>query len=399
MHLLIWHNISRRRAQSVLTIAITILTILTFVMVLGIFLLARKGIGLSQQRLGADALVVSTGVTVDGEDLLFSAVPENVYMSNEILDQVRQMDGVAAATPQFYSQTLEGSCCDLGKETRIVGFDPGSDFILEPYFSEKSYEQLQDDEIILGGNFGGFMGSRFFVLGNVLRVVGQLYPTGSGMDDTIFMNIDVARKISAQSDVLKTLWEEKDPYDYISVVMVKLDPQTEPEDFSAQINASGLDVQCILTSSTISDLQQQLEAILVVLLALWLSTMIIAALGLYGRFGALAKSRKKEIGLLRAIGVEKGQVFGLVIGEACVMALIGGAVGSGAALLCMKPLIEMLRGVFSLSPSVWTWDLALLCAGAGVGLSCLLGFFAALGPALKSASMDPQAAITQGEVN
>ena len=155
MHMLIWHNISRRRAQSVLTIAITILTILTFVMVLGIFLLARKGIGLSQQRLGADALVVSTGVTVDGEDLLFSAVPENVYMSNEILDQVRQMDGVAAATPQFYSQTLEGSCCDLGKETRIVGFDPESDFILEPYFSEKSYEQLQDDEIILGGGILG----------------------------------------------------------------------------------------------------------------------------------------------------------------------------------------------------------------------------------------------------
>ena len=43
--------------------------------------------------------------------------------------------------------------------------------------------------------------------------------------------------------------------------------------------------------------------------------------------------------------------------------------------------------------------LALLCCGAGIALAALLGFFAAVTPAAKSASMDPQAAITQGEVN
>ena len=43
--------------------------------------------------------------------------------------------------------------------------------------------------------------------------------------------------------------------------------------------------------------------------------------------------------------------------------------------------------------------LALLCGIAGVVLACLLGFAAAVTPAWKSASMDPQTAITQGEVN
>ena len=72
---------------------------------------------------------------------------------------------------------------------------------------------------------------------------------------------------------------------------------------------------------------------------------------------------------------------------------------SAAALVCMDPVIEMLKDAFKLSPSVWSTQLALLCAVAGVVLAGLLGFAAAVTPAVRSASMDPQAAITQGEVN
>ena len=190
--MLIWHNIARRRSQSVLTIAITMLTIMTFVMVLGVYQIMQQGIALSRERLGADALLMPSGTDAGGQELLFSAVPENIYMPGDMLDQVRQLDGVAAATPQFYAQTLEASCCDLGKETRIIGFDQDSDFILEPFFSQRAYDRLTDDQIILGGNFDNYMGGLFLVLGYGFDVVGQLYPTGSGMDDTIFMNIDMA---------------------------------------------------------------------------------------------------------------------------------------------------------------------------------------------------------------
>ena len=66
---------------------------------------------------------------------------------------------------------------------------------------------------------------------------------------------------------------------------------------------------------------------------------------------------------------------------------------------CMDPVIQMLKDAFKLSPSVWSTSLALLCGIAGVVLAGVLGFAAAVTPAWKSASMDPQAAITQGEVN
>ena len=92
------------------------------------------------------------------------------------------------------------------------------------------------------------------------------------------------------------------------------------------------------------------------------------------------------------------EVFGLILEETCTMALVGGVLGSAAAWILMNPVIQMLREAFKLSPSVWTPGLALLCALAGVALAGILGFVPAFRPAWQSASLDPQTAITRGEL-
>jgi len=64
----------------------------------------------------------------------------------------------------------------------------------------------------------------------------------------------------------------------------------------------------------------------------------------------------------------------------------------------MGYVIDMLKDAFMLSPSVWNASLALICGGSGVLLAVAIGFVSAVGPALRSAALDPQVAITQGEV-
>ena len=400
MRMLIWKNIARRRNQSVLTITITLLTVMAFVMVLGIFQTMQQGLTLSRQRLGADAILIPKYAAASGNDLLFTAIPENIYMPESVLEDAGRLEGIAKMSPQFYAQTLALSCCEPGEEARIIGFDPQTDFILTPYLDEAKREPISDEQVLLGGNFDeSYDGVNFMVLGRMFKVHSLLYPTGTGMDSTIFMNMDVVRQLCLESEVLSQDWAEKDPFGLISVIMVKLEPGVNPEDFQKQVEQSGIDAKCILTGSTIASLQSQLEVTMQVLFALWLASMVIAALSLAGRFSALARERKKEIGLLRAIGVKKHQVFGLIIGEACLMAAMGGVAGSAAALICMNPAIEVLTDAFFLSATVWNWKLALGCGGAGVILACLLGFASAFLPAMHSASLDPQTAITQGEMN
>lgn len=400
MFSLIWKNIARRRIQSVLTITITALTIMIFVMVMGIFQVVTQGLELSRERLGADAILVPKYASASGSDLLFTALPENIYMDADILEQAKQLEGVEAMTPQFYNQTLDLSCCDAGTTRRIVGYDSETDFILTPYLEEAGKQNVDAGEIILGSNFPPeLLGQNYMLLGRKFTIVNLLQPTGSGMDDIYFMDIDSARKMCLESPEIARNWRDEDPFTKISVIMVKFAPGTDADAFVHQVEDSGLDCRAVLTSDTISALQHQLEAIMKVMFVLWAAALVIAVLALTGRFNALAKERKKEIGLLRAIGLTKSKVFFLIIGETGAMALMGGILGSGIALLCMGPAIKLLRDAFTLSPSVWSDSMAVLCGGTGVVLAVLLGFLASMAPALKSAAMDPQSAITQGEVN
>ena len=401
MLMLIWNNIARRRTQSVLTVTITMLTVLVFVMVMGVFQTVNKGLALSRERLGADAILVPKYASVEGDDLLFTAIPENIYMPIEVVEQARSLEGVAASSPQFYCQTLALGCCDPGEEARIIGYDSDSDFILKPYLPEEHKNGITADEMIVGQDFADddLVGYNYMILGKKFNIVSMLDATGTGMDSTFFMDWRTAQDMCLESEVLRENWTDKDPHDYISVIMIKFADGVDPEAFVKQVEDSGMEAKCLLTGETISSLQSQLEVTMQVMFALWAASLLIAVLSLVGRFNALAKERKKEIGLLRAIGLKKGQVFGLIIGETCTMALMGGILGSAVALLCMDPVINLLKDAFKLSPSVWTTSLAMLCAGCGVLLAGLLGFASAVSPAWKSASMDPQAAITQGEVN
>ena len=401
MFMLIWNNIARRRTQSTLTVTITALTVLVFVMVMGIFQTVNQGLALSRERLGADAILMPKYSAAKGDDLLFTAIPENIYMPIEVVEQAKSLKGVAAMSPQFYCQTLALGCCEPGEEARIIGYDPETDFILKPYLDDEHKNGINQEQVIVGNAYEDedLVGMNYMILGRVFKVVSVLQPTGTGMDSTFFMDWRTAQDMCLESEVLRENWTKRDPHDYISVIMIKFEEGTDPDAFIRQVEDSGMECKVLLTGDTIADLQSQLEVTMKVMFALWAASLLIAVLSLIGRFNALAKERKKEIGLLRAIGLKKGQVFGLIIGETCTMALMGGVLGSGIALICMDPVIEMLKNAFKLSPSVWSTSLALLCGAAGVLLAVALGFAAAVTPAWKSASMDPQAAITQGEVN
>ena len=401
MFMLIWNNIARRRTQSTLTVTITALTVLVFVMVMGIFQTVNQGLALSRERLGADAILMPKYSAAKGDDLLFTAIPENIYMPIEVVEQAKSLKGVAAMSPQFYCQTLALGCCDPGEEARIIGYDPETDFILKPYLDDEHKNGINQEQVIVGNAYEDedLVGMNYMILGRVFKVVSVLQPTGTGMDSTFFMDWRIAQDMCLESEVLRENWTKRDPHDFISVIMIKFEEGTDPDAFIRQVEDSGMECKVLLTGDTIADLQSQLEVTMKVMFALWAASLLIAVLSLIGRFNALAKERKKEIGLLRAIGLKKGQVFGLIIGETCTMALMGGVLGSGIALICMDPVIEMLKNAFKLSPSVWSTTLALLCGAAGVLLAVALGFAAAVTPAWKSASMDPQAAITQGEVN
>lgn len=60
-----------------------------------VFQTVNQGLALSRERLGADAVLIPKYAPATGDELLFTATPENIYMPIEVVEQARELDGIA----------------------------------------------------------------------------------------------------------------------------------------------------------------------------------------------------------------------------------------------------------------------------------------------------------------
>lgn len=179
MFYLAWRNITRRLGSSVLTAFIAFMAVLALTASMIVVTSLEDGVRLSRERLGADIMVLPAGASGNASEVLFCAEPVNVYLPASAAEAVAATEGVAASTPQFFTQTVDQSCCSVVGVTRVVGIDATTDFVLAPWIvggaegaeggasAEADDFGLGDDGILLGSaapaiEGGGFLWVRHF---------------------------------------------------------------------------------------------------------------------------------------------------------------------------------------------------------------------------------------------
>jgi predicted permease len=112
--------------------------------------------------------------------------------------------------------------------------------------------------------------------------------------------------------------------------------------------------------------------------------LVVTAVGLYGTLAYATARRTSEIGIRMALGARRSQVVRMVFLQNAAVAVTGTAVGLIAALLASRALASFLYGTSTRDPWVF--------AGSIFALA-LIASAASLLPALRSARIDPMAAI------
>jgi putative ABC transport system permease protein len=114
--------------------------------------------------------------------------------------------------------------------------------------------------------------------------------------------------------------------------------------------------------------------------------LVLAAVGIYGVLSFSVAQRTHEIGVRVALGARRGQVLGMVVGEAALLAVVGIGLGIAAALGLTQVMKNLLFGVSETDPWIFAGSAAALLAIAVV---------ASFVPAHRAARVDPLVALRQ----
>ncbi|MGD2050104.1 MAG: FtsX-like permease family protein [Chloroflexota bacterium] len=354
---------------------------------------AQKSLNLALDRLGADIIVVSAGSEVLMENAFLMGVPARTWMPREVIDQIAIIPGVEKVSPQFFLATLRGAACCSVPEMFLIAYEPETDFTLKPWLESNLEDGLNPGEAV-GGAFIFVPKDPGYILiyGSEVILKGNLEPTGTGLDRSMFFTFETAYKI-AQSSPEKALDTLDIPANSVSAAMVKTHLGTDIHQVAEEIQDVVPDVTPVESSNLFHSQRLEIIGLLKSVLALlgvaWL--LCVALIGL--AFSMAVNERRQEIGVLRALGFPRPLVLRSLLSEGLILALAGGIGGIALftfAVYLFRNLIVQIMGVPFLFPT--PIQLIALSAGA-LALTLISVTLGALIPILRVSLMDPSLAM------
>ncbi|MBF0553019.1 MAG: FtsX-like permease family protein [Nitrospirae bacterium] len=394
---LAYKNIRRKFFRSMAISAAVMVVAATLFSVTTVMDSVETSLTRGTRRLGADVMVVPANSESKAMASLLAGEPSTFYMDRGIEEKIRKIEGVKKVAGQLYLKTSRYKCCDTG-DMFIVGFEPEHDFTIAPWLAEALKKPLAPKEAIMGRSITAYIpGSSFQIYSELITVVGMLEATGMPfIDNALYLPIESFRGMVETTDngtvnVFDKLNNE------ISTILVQTDPAYAPRRVAIFIESQIEGVKAIVSEDVAASVRKQLfmllRSILSISVILWIMSILLISVV----FSMIVNERQRELGLLRALGAKRTDIFKLIISEAAVLSMAGGVIGIGIGGLFLYLFREPIKAALNV-PYMWPQPinlvlLVLIC----LFLSFLTGTLAALYPAVKSMRMEPYAAIRGGE--
>ena len=263
-----------------------------------------------------------------------------------------------------------------------------------------SGRMLKDDDVgkvVLGNNFYSETdyfgkaiktGDSVLVQDEKFEVVGILEKKGSFIfDNVVLMNDNDLRDLmdyGDKADIIAVKVKNSDLMDKSKEEIEKLmrkrrDVDIGKEDFEVSTPDAALD--------SVNSVLDGVKAFIVIIASI---SIIVGAIGIVNTMTTSVLERRKEIGIMKAIGGKNSQIFLQFLIESGLLGLVGGAMGIvfgfGIGLLGVIGINTFLGSDISLDLN-WIFILSVLAG------SFLIGAVAGISPAMNAAKQDPVEAL------
>jgi putative ABC transport system permease protein len=176
-------------------------------------------------------------------------------------------------------------------------------------------------------------------------------------------------------------------------VIDRVDLVLRPEQVSMVQEALPSGLRLVDTAERGAALREMTRAFHTNLTAMSLLAVLVGGFIIYNTMTFAVLQRRGLLGAMRTIGVTRGQVFVLVLGEALVFAVIGALIGVALGILTGWGLVQLVTRTINdlyFALSVRALVITPLSLAKGIGAGILVTLIAALGPAWEAARAEPR---------
>jgi putative ABC transport system permease protein len=213
------------------------------------------------------------------------------------------------------------------------------------------------------------------------RVIGVLAPHGTqlgmNLDEVAIVPVARAMRLFNRRSLFRVLLDARVHADLATVKrdVIAVMRERHGED----------DVTVVTQDAVMSSFGRILRALTLAVAAIAAISLAVAGIGIMNVMLVSVTERTSEVGLLRAVGVGRGQIAGVFLAEAALLSLAGGLVGLVLGLAGVWALVTMYPALPA-RPPLWAVTSALALA---VAIGLLFGLL----PARRAARLDPVAAL------
>jgi putative ABC transport system permease protein len=380
---LAFNNLMRHRTRSM----IALFGIATSVAVLfSIFSFNKgfeKGLARELERTGIHFMVVPSGCPHEVASLVLhgSIIPK--FLDVSVMDRIAGLDGVDFASPILVGQLPNP---DSGRVDLVYGIEMARLRQLKPHWEIEGATPHNDSGIILGSEIAGHLGLKtgdrvaYRNGAVVFKVAGILKKTGSQDDAFVYMPVKRAQAIFGKPSGATAIGvRTKDP-----AVLSRI-----TDELSEKVPG----IQIVTMNQVMNSISTLAASAKVLSLSIAVIAVIVSAVGVMNAMLMAVFERTQEIGMMRAIGASRFDIFRIILKEGLLLTVTGGMAGVLVS-VAGSDLIEIF--VRKVMPYVPGGGMARF--DAGLAAACLLfasltGVLSGLYPAWKASKISPIEAI------
>ena len=362
-----WRNLGRNRVRTVLA---------TLGIVIGVVAIASLGIaGVAlQQQATTDLGSLANEVTIrSGADSDTDGVTD---------DQVTAIRSVVAGAPVVPEKTNSTTLSSRDGEEAVVSVTGVTNAdALYTVSAGESPDRLRSGALLTNETaqrLGIDLGDPVTYDGRLYRVQGVIESDGGFGGGS-----ELVVPISAL--------DEQEQYDSVTVVAANgNEAQRIVSTLETRFN-DGDDEELSITNfaSVQENVNSFFDTLNLALLGIGAISLVVASVAILNVMLMSTIERRGEIGVLRAVGIRRGEILRMILAEAAFLGVIGGVVGAAASLGTGLVIFQVLAGDPTL---VFGWE-SLQYLGYGFGFAVAASVLSGLYPAWKAANDLPVEAL------